>query len=179
MNQKLKATIREYGESFLIAFVIALVIRTFLIQAYKIPTGSMNPTLMEGDRIMVNKFSYNFRPPLVGEIIVFKFPENPKLAFIKRLIAKGQEKVEIKDGHIFINNQELSNPRIINRFYYNRGPYGEKEIPVLVPENNFYVLGDNSANSRDSRYWGFVPKKNLIGRAMFIYWPLYRIRLIE
>ena len=85
----------------------------------------------------------------------------------------------MKDGRILINDEAVTDSHISSRFYYNRGDYGELGEPLIVPENEFYVLGDNSANSRDSRYWGFVPHKNLIGKAMLIYWPLHRIRLIE
>ncbi|MFH2139040.1 MAG: signal peptidase I [Candidatus Omnitrophota bacterium] len=179
MNPKTKAIIREYAESLLIAFILAMIIRTFVVQAFKIPTGSMIPTLIEGDRILVNKFIFKFRKVQDGEVIVFKYPENPKIAFIKRLIAQGQEKVELKGGRVYINDEKIQEPRINSRFYYNRGDYGQVDQVIDVPENNFYVLGDNSANSRDSRYWGFVPKKNLIGKAILIYWPLHRIRLIE
>ncbi len=179
MNQRLKSIIREYAESLLIAFVLAMIIRTFVVQAFKIPTGSMNPTLIENDRILVNKFIYRFREPERGDVIVFKYPEKPRLAFIKRLIAFGGEKLELKDGRILINSEQISNPLISLFFYYNRGPYGEIGQEISVPGKDFYVLGDNSANSRDSRYWGFVPHKNLIGRAILIYWPLHRIRLIE
>jgi len=179
MNQKTKAIIREYAETLIIAFVLAIIIPTFVVQANKIPTGSMIPALIEGDRILVNKFIYHFRPPERGEVIVFKYPEDKKLAFIKRLIALGNEQVEISDGQILIDGELIVNPQINSRFYYNRGRYGEKNKPVKVPEGNFFAMGDNSANSRDSRYWGFVPKKHLIGKAILIYWPLNRIRLIE
>jgi len=179
INNKVKSIIREYAESLLIAFVLAMIIRTFIVQAYKIPTGSMNPTLIEGDRILVNKFIYRFRQPERGEVIVFRYPENPRLAFIKRLIAFEQETLQIKNGRIFINTEQTTQEKITPRFYYNRGPYGPVGQTITVPDQSFYVLGDNSANSRDSRYWGFVPKKNLLGKAILIYWPLHRIRLLE
>ncbi|MBI4845422.1 MAG: signal peptidase I [Candidatus Omnitrophica bacterium] len=179
MNQKTKFIIREYVESFVIALVLALIIRTFVIQAFKIPTGSMNPTLKEGDRILVSKFIYKFRKPESAEVVVFKYPENPKTAYIKRLIAKPLENVEIKNGRIYINAEEKTDMRLSGNFYYNRGPYGDVGQIVKVPENFYYVLGDNSANSRDSRFWGFVPENNLIGKALVIYWPLHRMRIIE
>jgi len=176
---KHKALIREYAESLLIAFVLAMIIRTFIVQAFKIPTGSMIPTLLEGDRILVSKFIYRFRQPHRPEVIVFKYPENPKLAFIKRLIAEPNENVLIKNGRIFINGQEIHQKQVSSQFYYNRGDFGDTKQETLVPEDSLYVLGDNSANSRDSRYWGFVPTKNLIGKAIVIYWPPHRVRLIE
>ncbi|MFH1459235.1 MAG: signal peptidase I [Candidatus Omnitrophota bacterium] len=174
-----KQDIREYAESLLIAFVLAMVIRAFVVQAFKIPTGSMIPTLIEEDRILVNKFIYWFRPPERGEVIVFKYPEDTSLAFIKRLIGCAEEELEIKNGKIFINNEKILNTKINSRFYYNRGDFGGIDQKIKIPKDALYVLGDNSNNSRDSRYWGFVPKKNLIGKAILIYWPLQRMRLIE
>ena len=179
MKEKTRLIIREYAESLLIAFILAMVIRAFVVQAFKIPTGSMNPTLLEGDRILVCKFIYYFYAPERGEVIVFKYPEDPKLAFIKRLIGKPNELVEIKNGRILINNNEVTDRRVTQQFYYNRGLYGEQGQSIPVPAGAYYALGDNSANSRDSRYWGFIPKKNMIGKAVLIYWPLHRIRLIE
>jgi signal peptidase I len=179
MNKKVKAVIKEYAESLLIAFILAMVIRAFVVQAFKIPTGSMNPTLIEGDRILVNKFLYKFREPKRGEVIVFKYPEDTKLAFIKRLIGLEDETVEIKNGRIYINGQEAAEKTLVSNYYYNRGELGKVDQRFVVPDDSMYVLGDNSANSRDSRYWGFVPDKNLIGKAILIYWPPHRIRLIE
>ncbi len=177
--QRSKPVIKEYGESLLIAFVLAMIIRTFVVQAFKIPTGSMKPTFTEGDRILVNKFIYKFREPERGEVIVFKYPENPKLAFIKRLIGKSGENLKIKNGRILINGREITEKQISANFYYNRGKYGGTEQEIKVPADTLYALGDNSANSRDSRYWGFIPEKNMIGKAILIYWPPYRVRLVE
>jgi len=177
--QRHKAVIKEYGESLLIAFVLAMIIRAFVVQAFKIPTGSMKPTLMERDRILVSKFIYKFREPKRGDVIVFKYPENPKLAFIKRLIGKSGDKLKIKNGRILIDEKEISEEQIITNFYYNRGHYGGIGQDIIVPPDALYALGDNSANSRDSRYWGFVPRKNLIGKAILIYWPPNRVRLVE
>lgn len=187
-----KSIIREYVESIIIAFILAMLIRTFVVQAFKIPTGSMRPTLMEGDRVLVNKFIYGaevpftdlrlsgVRQPRRGDIIVFKYPEDPKRDFIKRLIAAEGEEIEIINGNILINGKVADKPDIFReRFYYNRGEYGKEGLKIKVPSDSFYVLGDNSATSRDSRYWGFVPQKDLVGKAFFIYWPLHRIGLIK
>jgi len=179
MDNKVKAIIKEYAESLLIAFVLAMIIRTFVVQAFKIPTGSMRPTLIEGDRILVNKFIYKFREPKRGEVIVFKYPEDPKLAFIKRLIGLSNEVLEIKNGRIFINDTIIEDNNITKSFYYNRGDYGGVDQQIKISDDNLFALGDNSANSRDSRYWGFVPRENMIGKAMLIYWPPYRMRIIE
>lgn len=180
MKVKTKYAIYEWVEALLIAAIIALVIRTFIASPYKIPSSSMRPTLVEGDRIFVNKFIYRFREPQRGEVIVFKFPLNPKRVFIKRLAAFGGEGVEILDGRLLIDDKNITHPEPLSqRDYYNRGDFGREGEPVKVPEHSFYVLGDNSKNSRDSRYWGFVPEKNLIGKASFIWWPPSRLKLIR
>lgn len=181
MKKKVKSQIREWVESIAIALILALVIRTFFFQAFKIPTGSMRPTLIEGDRILVNKISYRFREPEIGEIIVFRHHlGNKEKDFIKRLIAKEEDRVEIKYGNIFVNGEILKEPPILKKFYYyNRGPYGEKGAVVYVTEDALFVLGDNSSASMDSRFWGLIPRENVVGRAFLIYWPLTRIRILQ
>jgi signal peptidase I len=192
-KNRLSSEIREWVESIAIAFAIAIVLQTFVIQAFKIPSGSMIPTFDIGDRIFVNKFLYCARIPFVnirlpimdvrapkrGDIIVFQSPEDPKKDFVKRLIAYGGETVEIKDGKILVDGKQTDVESIRSVFYYNAGDYGKEGAPFKVPEGCYYALGDNSANSRDSRYWGFIPRTNLIGKAVLIYWPLNRIRLIN
>lgn len=180
MNDRTKFIIKEYVQSIIIAFILAMVIRTFVVQAFKIPTGSMKPTFLEGDRILVNKFVYRFNYPKRGDIVVFKYPEDPKRDFVKRLIAIGGETVEIKDGKIYINDKVVDAIPPINAvYYYNRDIYGSQGQKIKVPSQSFYVLGDNSASSRDSRYWGFVPKKYMEGKAFLIYWPLDRIKILK
>lgn len=186
-----KSVVREWIESIVIAFILAMIIRAFLVQAFKIPTGSMRPTLLEGDVILVNKFLYGakipftqFRLPAVrkpkrGDVIVFIYPENPKKDFIKRLIAFPGETVEIKNGTIYINDKPLLEPMFSLRYYYNRGQFAEERQKIIVPEDDYFVLGDNSASSQDSRYWGFLPHKNILGKAILIYWPPQRIRIIQ
>ncbi len=186
-----KSVARDWIESIIIAFLLAMFIRTFFIQAFKIPSGSMRMTLIEGDRLMVNKLRYGPKVPFAdsripgyskperGDIIVFVYPGTPKKDFIKRLIAFGGETVEIKFGDIYINGKPVEDERINNVFYYNAGPYGSAGVPVKVPEGQVFVLGDNSRSSHDSRYWGFVPYENVIGRAEFIYWPLNRLRFLN
>ncbi len=185
------AVAREWIESILVAFILAMVIRTFGIQAFKIPTGSMRTTLLEGDRILVNKVKYGpqvpwthwrlpgYGKPERGDIIVFRYPEDPKRDFIKRLIAFPGETVVIRDGGIYVNGKKIEDRKILNQYYYNRGEYGVKGQAVKVPEGYYFVLGDNSASSMDSRFWGFVPEYYLIGKAEVIYWPLHRIRMIQ
>lgn len=188
-----KAIIWEWVESIVVALVLALVIRHFVIQAFKIPTGSMRMTLIEGDRILVNKFIYGakvpftdlrlpaLRQPKRGDVVVFVYPEDPKKDFIKRLVGLPGETVEIKKGNIYINAELCRDVSVYNRYYYNRPEtdYGSEGEAVSVPRDSYYVLGDNSASSRDSRYWGFVPKKNMLGNAILIYWPPNRIRIIK
>jgi len=180
MKSHTKAVVREWVESLIIALVLALVIRAFVVQAFKIPTGSMRPTLLEGDRLLVNKFIYRFREPERGDVIVFRFPSDRKKDYIKRLIATGGESVQIKDGNVYVDGDLVEDPSIIRGInYYNKEPYGGFNKVINVPPDGFYVLGDNSASSRDSRYWGFVPQKNVIGKAFFIYWPPTRIRVLK
>ena len=192
IKEKIKTEMQEWTQSIVIALILALLIRTFIIQAFKIPSGSMIPTFEIGDRIFVSKFIYGARIPFTnirlpalrkperGDIIVFASPETPKKDFVKRLIALEGETVEIKDGKIFINGKKIDSPAPLNsNYYFNRGNYGKEDIAVTVPEGFYFTLGDNSANSRDSRYWGFVPKSNLIGKVVLVYWPILRIRIIK
>ncbi len=177
----LKRMWKEWGEPFLIAALIAIVVRTFLLGPYKIPTGSMRTTLLEGDRIFVDKITYRFRPPKRGEIVVFKYPLDPKKDFVKRLIAFGGEEVEIRDGSVLVNGKRLEEPpQIVSHYYYNRNDwaYAKERQKFVVPKEAFFVLGDNSAQSSDSRNWGFVPRKHLIGRAFLIWWPFYRFGFV-
>lgn len=185
------ALAREWGDSILVAFILALLIRTFSVQAFRIPSGSMRNTLIEGDRLLVNKLSYGalvpftdyrlpgFSYPKRGDIVVFKYPEDPKRDFIKRLIAVGGETVEIKFGDIYINGRLVDDPVIKNIYYYNRGIYGDVKQKTVVPAGYYFVLGDNSGSSHDSRYWGFVPQDDIIGKAELIYWPINRVRFLK
>jgi len=187
--------IRDWGESILVAFILAMFIRAFFFQAFKIPSGSMKPTLQVGDRLIVNKLVYGakipftakkpgfrlpgFTGPQRGDVVVFVYPVDPKRDFIKRLIAKGGETVEIRNGDIYVNSQKVVLPVIDQIYYYNRGPYAGPEQVVTVPQGHYFVLGDNSASSHDSRYWGFVPERYMIGKAQLIFWPITRIRFIH
>jgi signal peptidase I len=187
-----KKAIREWVESLLVAAFIAFcIVRPFIVQAFKIPTGSMRPTLIEGDLIMVNKFLYGAKIPLTdlrlpairapkrGDVIVFVYPEDSKKDFIKRLVGLPGEVVEIRNGTIYINDKALLDPIFNQRYYYNRGDLGNAGQKIVVPKDSYFVLGDNSASSRDSRYWGFVPHKNILGKALVIWWPPQRIRIIR
>ena len=172
----------DWVKPLLIAAILAMGIRTFLFGPYKIPTGSMRPVLMEGDRIFVDKISYRFREPRRGDVVVFKYPLDRKKDFVKRLVALGGETLEIREGQLYVNGQRLEKPAsIAERFYYNRSDwtFGRRGQIINIPEGHLFVLGDNSAQSSDSRNWGFVPRKDVIGRAVVIWWPPKRFRLIK
>lgn len=172
----------NWGKPLLIAAILAFGIRTFILGPYKIPTGSMRTTLMERDRIFVEKVSYRFHEPKRGDIVVFKYPLDRKKDFVKRLVAFGGETVEIRDGQIYIDGKRLETPpSFAGRFYYNRNdwPYGKEGQVFKVPDGHFFALGDNSAHSSDSRNWGFVPRKDLVGRAVVVWWPPERVRLLK
>ena len=171
---------KEWAQSIVVALLLTLVIRTYVIQAFKIPSGSMRPTLMEGDKLFVNKYIYRFHTPQRGDVVVFKYPEDPKKDFIKRLVAFENETVEIRDGKIYVNGKVLDDPNTFGKFYYyNHDPFGGPNEKIHVPSNSYYVLGDNSANSTDSRFWGFVPKANFVGKAIFRWWPLNKIGTLK
>jgi len=195
MNQKFKSWkywFEEWIKPVLYALIIALFIRTFVAQPFKIPTSSMVPTFKPGDRIFVNKFIYGtkipftgkrifkFREPEPGDIIVFRSPVEAKKHLVKRLIGTPGDTVEIKNQHILINGKEHDEPLVLKKIlYYNRGEFGKAGKSVTVPEGSYFVLGDNSLNSVDSRYWGFVPSKNLTGKVFLIHWPIGRIRIVK
>lgn len=176
-----RAVVKENVESLIWAVALALIIRTFIMAPFKIPSGSMRPTLIEGDRILVNKFLYHFREPWRGDIIVFRYPDDLKRPFIKRLAAVGGDTVEIRDGQLLVNGEtvEGDNSFFSTAQYHNQGPYGQEDQTVQVPEGSYYVLGDNSLSSHDSRFWGFVDRKHVIGQAMVIFWPLPRWRVLR
>lgn len=188
-----KSLFREWVIEALLpaAFIAFCIVRPFIIEPFKIPTGSMRPTLLEGDLILVNKFIYgakvpftNFRLPALkapkrGDVIVFIYPEDRKKNFIKRLIGLPGETLEVKNGTVYVNDRPLEELKFNQRYYYNRGPFAEEGKKIAIPAGNYFVLGDNSASSQDSRYWGFVPFSNIRGEALVIWWPPQRIRAIR
>ena len=263
-----KSVIQEYAEALIVAVILATIIRTFIVQAFKIPTGSMQPTLHganyygQGDRILVNKFIYGaksptgimftdiklpyfqlpeMREPKRGDVVVFTTSgislldeDEQKKDFIKRLIGVPGDKIEIlglkteklythceycgevkrivnpvrfykddgkayisgecsrcrhrlesgpigpREGVILVNDKVVDEPEIFKKIVYlNEGPYGQRYKAIIVPEKSYFVLGDNSPSSKDSRFWGYVPEKNLRGSAFFIYWPPQRISVIK
>jgi signal peptidase I len=246
-----KSAFREYAEAFFFALILAIFLRTFIVQLFKIPTGSMEPTLHGaqnygfGDHIVVNKFIYGpqtldwvgipwtnygfelpswrferlaLRKPERGDIIVFKFPFNynckqchldftlkrgtPRVCpfcgasdveyqnkdFVKRCVGLPGETLEICDGDVYADGALVTEPKIVKDIYYTnvvagrgpgRGMYGQKGQKFTVPPDSYFVLGDNSANSKDSRFWGFVPFEEIRGEAIFIYLPPSRIGVVR
>jgi len=183
--KKKKSGLRENVEAILIAVLLALFIRTFVVQAFKIPSGSMKETLQIGDHILVNKFIYGVKIPFVQktlipikeprreDIIVFKYPENPKLDFIKRVIGVEGDVIEIKNKKLYVNSKRMDrqyavfmDSYTIPSVYNKRDSFG----PVTVPQNALFVMGDNRDNSKDSRFWGFVDLSAVKGKAFMIYW---------
>lgn len=165
---------RETIETVLWALVLALVLRTFVIQAFWIPSGSMIPTLKLGDRILVLKFWYSLPTvdPKRGQIVVFKYPVDPRRDFVKRIIGLPGDTVEIRRGTVFVNGGELPETYVKNHDDYDMDA-------IMVPDKSYFCLGDNRPNSQDGRFWGFVPGNFLRGPAFFRYWPLNRLGLIE
>jgi signal peptidase I len=180
-----KSVLRENIEAIFIAVLLALFIRTFIIQAFKIPSGSMLPTLEIGDHILVSKFIYGVKMPFTGstlipisdpkpnDVVVFQFPKNPDLDYIKRVIATAGDSVEIRDKKIFINNKPFTDPHgvfkdtlILPAATAPRDNLG----PITVPAGKLFVMGDNRDNSFDGRFWGFVDLKAVRGKAWIIYW---------
>lgn len=162
---------RENVQIIVIALVLAILLRTFVAEPRYIPSQSMLPTLQVGDRIVVEKISYYLRSPAVGDIVVFDTPpqllENyPKdQAFIKRIIGIPGQTVQIKNGQVYLNG-------IPQQEDYIAEPPKDTWGPLQVPENQYFVMGDNRNNSNDSRYWGFLPREHIIGRAWWRFWPI-------
>jgi signal peptidase I len=203
-----KSVFKEYIEPFLIAAVVALFIRQFVVEAFKIPSGSMIPTLTIGDHLLVNKFVYGPRIPFTdarifrgkdpkrGDIIVFRYPNDESKNFIKRVVGLPGDKIEIKNGTLFINDQAVSigalGPAtasdegggsfvpaslyeeqlgtIRHRIQYMQDQSAKQFAPIVVPRDSVFVMGDNRDNSQDSRVWGFVKFEKILGKALIIYW---------
>ena len=183
-----KSTVREYFESIVVAVILALFIRTFVVQAFKIPTGSMEPNLLVGDHLLVNKFVFSpsatglerallpVRPIVRGDVVVFKFPEDPERDFIKRIIGLPGESIEVKGTQVLVNGSAIAQPYA--HFLLPHDPHApsmpgdprEQFGPVTVPAGHYFAMGDNRDNSQDSRYWGFLPAHYVKGRALMIYW---------
>jgi len=158
---------------------IGLYVRGNMVQAFKLPSTTMVPTLLLGDRFFVDKIIYKKSEPKRGDVIVFIDPEGSKRVFVKRLIGLPEETIEIKNGSILINGTKVNDPSLADKYYYNAGDYAKEGQAVKIPGDGYYVLGDDSAASKDSRYFGFVPNKHLIGKAYKIYYPFSRSGAIK
>lgn len=165
--------IKDWIISILIAIVLAFFIRYFIVELYMVEGPSMRPTLVNGERLVVNKFIYRFKAPERGEVLVFRYPRDPSRDFIKRVIGVAGDTVEIKDSRVLLNGQLLNEPYILER---TRGSYPA----VNVPEGHIYVMGDNRNNSEDSRFKdvGFVPLELIKGKAITVFWPLDHIKTL-
>ncbi|KRT76314.1 MAG: signal peptidase I, signal peptidase I [Armatimonadetes bacterium CSP1-3] len=173
-----RRSIVETLDASVFAAVLSLIIITFVVQAFYIPSGSMEPTLQIGDRILVSKFSYRLGTIRRGDITVFHFPLSPSRDFVKRVVALPGETVELREGLVLINGKPLS------ELYPTPLPGGDRACtssygPKKVPEGQYFVLGDNRCNSEDSRFFGFVPAQNVVGKALLVYWPLPRVGLVR
>ena len=184
-----KRFIKEYVEPIVVAILIALFVRTFVVQAFKIPSSSMEPTLLVGDHLLVTKFIYGikipftesslvrFKNPKRGDIVVFIYPKDPSKDFIKRVIGTGGEKIEIVRNKIYVNDQLIEDPW---GHYSEKGewskyfPTMERYGPVVVPRDSLFVMGDNRDNSQDSRFWGFVNVNAVKGKALILYFSWER-----
>jgi signal peptidase I len=181
-----KSTAREYFESICIAVILALFVRTFVVQAFKIPTGSMENNLLIGDHLLVNKFVYAptttpledmllpIDPIRRGDIVVFKYPEDPERDFIKRVIGLPGETIELKAKKVYIDGKPLDEPYVQFLIPPDEEGNGDFDVrvqygPVDVPEGHYFMMGDNRDNSQDSRYWGFLPQDYVKGKALFVY----------
>lgn len=180
-----KGRLRENVEAIVIAVLLALFIRAFVVQAFKIPSGSMKETLQIGDHILVNKFIYGIKLPLVGtpvipisrpereDIVVFRYPEDPDKDFIKRTVAIAGDTVAIRNKQVYLNGTPLDedyvvhkDPRVLPKAFQPR----DNMDPVTVPPGKIFVMGDNRDHSYDSRFWGFVDLRDVKGEAFIIYW---------
>jgi len=179
-----RSTLREYVEAFGMAILLALFIRTFLVQAFKIPSGSMLPTLQIGDHLLVNKLLYGIRIPFLGkrviqvfqperdDIIVFVFPEDRSKDFIKRVKAVAGETIEVRNKVVYVNGKRLEDPYAFyapNAQLIANSPR-DNFGPLVVPEGEVFVMGDNRDHSHDSRFWGTVPIDDILGKAFILYW---------
>lgn len=181
MNPRWQRMLKEYGEALLIALVLAFFIRSFVVQAFKIPSGSMLETLQIGDHLLVNKFCYGLRVPFTDvfivefdgpefqDIIVFKFPEDESKDFIKRVIGLPGDSIEIRDKQVYRNGKKLSEP-YVQHTDSNILPQRDNLPQLKVPEDKYFVMGDNRDESYDSRFWGFVDRDKILGRSWLIYW---------
>ena len=167
-NKKKKSSLREMVEVIVTALVLAFLIKTFVVGNFWIPSESMVPTIEVNDKVIVTNFSYWFEGPKRGDVIVFRYPLDTKKDYIKRCIGLPGETVEFRDSKLYVNGQLVEEP------YLPEGLIFEDYGPIEVPEGQYFMCGDNRNHSSDSRVWGFVEKRLIIGKAQVIYWPFDR-----
>lgn len=165
-------------ESIVVALSIFVVIYLFLVQPHKVIGASMDTTFHDGEYILTDKISYRFHLPKKGDVIVFKAPRNPDFDYIKRIIAIPSDTVSIKDGYVYVNEQQLNENYIKSETIILPGQYLKEGQELKLGEDEYFVLGDNRSHSSDSRQWGTVPRKDIIGKAFFRYWPLSKFGFI-
>lgn len=180
-GSKKKGVFREYGEALLVALIVAAFIRLFLVSVFTIPSGSMLNTIQIGDYILVNKLSYGFKLPFsntwiykadgpkYGDIIVFKYPKNPSVDYIKRVVGLPGDVMEMRDKQLYRNGEKVEEDYIIHTRPHWVGPL-DNMPPFKVPADEYFVMGDNRDNSEDSRAWGTVNRDEIYGKAWRIYW---------
>jgi signal peptidase I len=181
----------EYVAIVAVAILVALAVQSWLLKPYRIPSGSMLDTLRPGDRVLVNRVVYHLREPHRGDVIVFNYPEDPDVVFIKRVVGVPGDTLEVKDGRLYVNGSKLAEPYV----HRSRGhldptvaqaaiagstmhdPWSLSE-PYRVPDGNYFVMGDNRTDSDDSRDWGTVPRAAIVGEGLATYWPFSRLRAL-
>ncbi len=168
MRKKYIRILRELVETALMTAIVFVFLITFVVQGFKVYGSCMEPNLHTGERLLGNKFIYRFEKPSRGDVVVFRFPANPRKVFVKRIIALPDEILEIRDGKVYINGDTLDEP------YLGKAPHGDFP-PQKVPKGYVFVLGDNRDASNDSRLWGNLPMRNIQAKAWVRYWPLSRI----
>jgi len=171
-KNNVKAEILDWTKHIAIALVIAFILARFVIVNANIPTSSMEPTIMVNDRIIAGRLNYMFSEPKRGDIVVFKYPDDESVLFVKRIIGLPGDTVSISKGSVYINDQKLDEPYLTTTIVGNFGPY-------TVPEGSYFMMGDNRNNSKDSRYWNntFVKKDKILGKALFKYYPIQDFKL--
>ncbi len=185
-HKRKKSVLREYIESFAVALILALIIKCSVVEAYKIPSGSMEDTLLIGDFLLANKFIYGSKIPLLpvhlpalrepkpGDIVIFKYPRNPKVNYIKRCVAVEGQTVEIREKLLYVDGKRIPDPpmgKYTDSSFRAKGRDPRDNFgPYEVPKGYLFMMGDNRDNSADSRYWGPLPRELVLGKAMIIHW---------
>jgi signal peptidase I len=168
-------TVFEFGLALIIALAVTFLVKTFLVEPYEVPTGSMERTIMVGDKLLADKISVNFNPVARGDIVVFADKVVPGRVLVKRVIATGGEVVDLRGGLVYVDGEALFEPYVEGAESQPLAQHFENmsiEYPYTVPEDALWVMGDNRENSADSRYFGVVSRDAVYGRALMVFWPL-------